>query len=77
MKKTMAGTVGCLIVGLIIQGFIDAVFFLAWLIWKNKITLFLLGVGIVLLITLAIIYFVYLHCIKKEIKDLFSSKEKN
>ena len=73
----MAENLGCLIGGLIIQGIIEAIFLVAWLIWRNKITLFLLGVGTVLLIALVIIYFVYLHYIKKEIKDLFSSKEKD
>lgn len=78
MKRTeMAENLGCLIGGLIIQGIIEAIFLVAWLIWRNKITLFLLGVGTVLLIALVIIYFVYLHYIKKEIKDLFSSKEKD
>lgn len=78
MKRTeMAENLGCLIGGLIIQGIIEAIFLVAWLIWRNKITLFLLGIGTVLLIALVIIYFVYLHYIKKEIKDLFSSKEKD
>lgn len=78
MKRTeMAENLGCLIGGLIIQGIIEAIFLVAWLICRNKITLFLLGIGTVLLIALVIIYFVYLHYIKKEIKDLFSSKEKD
>lgn len=79
MKKTsMAKNLGCLIGGLIIQGIIEAIFLVAWLIWQNKITLFLLGVGTVLLIALVIIYFVYFHYIKKEIKEgLIYFKEKD
>ena len=78
MKKSeTTASIGCLAVAMTIQGVIELIFFLAWLIWRNKITLFLLGVGAVLLVTLVIIWFVILHSIKKKIKNLFSQKKKD
>lgn len=75
MKKSeMTTSIGCLAVTMTIQGVIELIFFIAWLIWRNKITLFLLGVGTVLLVILVIIWFVTLHSIKKKIKNLFLSK---
>lgn len=78
MKKTeMVKNVGCLIGGLIVQGIIEAIFLIAWLIWRNKITLFLLGIGTVFLIALIAIWFINLHYIKTEIKKQITSIRKN
>ena len=78
MKKgEMTTSIGCLAVTMTIQGVIELIFLIAWLIWQNKITLFLLEVGAVLLVTLVIMWFVILHSIKKKIKNLFSQKKKD
>ena len=77
MKKSgMTTSIGCLAVAMTVQGVIELIFFIAWLIWRNKITLFLLGTGTVLLVALVVIWFVMLHSVKKKIINQFCSKKK-
>ena len=57
-----------LIASLIILGVIEIISGFAWLVWHNKITLFLLGVGTVLLVIAIIFWFINRYQLKKEIK---------
>jgi ABC-type bacteriocin/lantibiotic exporter with double-glycine peptidase domain len=60
---------GCVgLVWVAITFILDLIFLIAFLIWKSKIALFLLGIGTVLLVITIVIFALWLHYLKRDLK---------
>lgn len=60
---------GCVgLIWLVIAFILDLIFLIAYLVWKSKIALFLLGIGTVLLVLTIIIFALFIYYTKRDIK---------
>lgn len=61
--------IGCMaLTWMIISFILDLIFLIAYLIWKSKIALFLLGIGTVLFVITIVIFALWLHYLKQDLK---------
>lgn len=66
---------GCVsLIWVVIAFILDLIFLIAYLVWESKIALFLLGIGTVLLVLTIIIFTLFIHYTRRDIKR--SRKEK-
>ncbi|WEV36257.1 hypothetical protein [Lactobacillus sp. ESL0677] len=66
---------GCVALFWVVISFIfDSVFLIAYLVWKSKIALFLLGIGTVLLVFTIVIFVLFIHYARRELKRKLKQK---
>lgn len=66
---------GCIaLFWMVISFILDLMFLVTYLVWKSKIVLFLLGIGTVLLVFTIVIFILFVHYARRELKCKLKQK---